>query len=73
MREGWVTKNHEVKRLTREAKTRVWRKNLNGIVEKKDVAGAWQVVMRPAVSSFTKAGVPLTLQKQMPLTRNTQR
>ena len=34
----------EVKRLTREAKTRIWKDNLMGIEPRKDVAGAWRVV-----------------------------
>ena len=43
-REKWVVKNQEVKRLTREDKTRVWRENLRGIEERKDVAASWRVI-----------------------------
>ena len=43
-REEWVAKTTEVKDLTREAKTRVWREHLRGIEEKKDVVGAWRAV-----------------------------
>ena len=42
-REEWVTKNAEVKDMTREAKTRVWREHLRGI-EEKDVVGARRAV-----------------------------
>ena len=42
-REEWVAKNAEVKDLTREAETRVWREHLRGI-EEKDVVGAWRAV-----------------------------
>ena len=43
-RREWVQKNEELKRLTREAKSRVWKANLEKIERNKDTTGAWRVV-----------------------------
>ena len=45
-RNEWVRKNKELRQLMREAKSRVWKENLEKFEREKDSAGAWALVKR---------------------------